>query len=60
VLLKNTPTFNLEAVLKFMTFNGAKALNVSDKFGRFIVGKNTGLNLISEKNNQLTFTKKIA
>ncbi len=60
VLLKNTPTFNLEAVLKFMTFNGAKALNVSDKFGSFIVGKNTGLNLISEKNNQLTFTKKIA
>lgn len=60
VILKNTTIFNVETILKFMTFNGAKALNVSDKFGSFIIGKNSGLNLISENNNQLSFIKKIA
>ncbi len=60
VILKNTPTFNIETILKFMTLNGAKALTISDKFGSFIKGKNVGLNLISTNNNQLTFTKKIA
>ena len=59
VILKNTSTFSLENVLKFMTFNGAKALSISNKFGSFIIGKNAGLNLISTNNNQLTFTKKI-
>ncbi len=60
VILKNTPTFNIETILKFMTFNGAKALTISDKFGSFIKGRNIGLNLVSTNNNQLTFTKKIA
>ena len=72
LLLKNSAVFNLETILKCITKNGAKALSIQDKFGSFILGKNTGFNLIEDaspdsyrdssatKNNQLKFIKKIA
>lgn len=59
-LLSHSNNFNLQAVLKFMTANGAKALAIDTNFGSFIKGKNAGLNLISHSNNQFKFIKKIA
>ncbi len=50
-------TGELELSLKGLTFNGAKALGLEDKFGSFIKGKNAGLNLITSDNKDLKLIK---
>ncbi|MDX2173529.1 MAG: amidohydrolase family protein [Bacteroidota bacterium] len=67
VLLNNSTEYNLQAVLKFITKNGAKALAIDSNFGSFIKGKNAGLNLLEvastvsgKSKNKLKFIKKIA
>lgn len=52
-------TNNLELSLKGITGNGARALGIEDKFGIFIKGKNTGVNLIAQSSNQLKLEKVI-
>lgn len=59
-ILKATNIFTLENILQMLTYNGASALNLSDNFGKLLVGKNTGLILIENKNDQLQFIKKLA
>ncbi len=50
-------TGELEVSLKGVTSNAAQALGIADRFGSFIKGKNTGVNLISEINSELKFEK---
>ncbi|MCW3076153.1 MAG: Amidohydrolase, partial [Bacteroidetes bacterium] len=45
-LVLSNSSFSMEEVLKMMTLNGAKALNISETYGRLIPGKNAGLNLL--------------
>ncbi|MEI8135898.1 MAG: amidohydrolase family protein [Bacteroidota bacterium] len=59
-ILKATNIFTLENILQMLTYNGASALNLADNFGKLLVGKNTGLILIENKNDQLQFIKKLA
>lgn len=59
VLLHNSH-FQLAEVLKMMTSNAAEALNISNRYGNIMIGKNSGLNLIEFKKNQIHFIKKIA
>lgn len=59
VMLKNSNAFSLETILQMMTFNNASALNLENEFGSLMPGKNTGLNLVNLKNDQLELTKKI-
>ena len=60
ILLSKLPSISIESILKALTYNGAKALGIEDKFGKLIIGKNTGLNLIQHSDKQLNFKKKIA
>ena len=60
ILLDKSPSISIESILKALTYNGAKALGIEDKFGKLIIGKNTGLNLIQHNDKQLNFIKKIA
>ena len=60
ILLAKSPSISIESILKALTYNGAKALGIEDKFGKLIIGKNTGLNLIQHNDKQLNFIKKIA
>ena len=60
ILLSKLPSISIESILKALTYNGAKALAIEDKFGKLIIGKNTGLNLIQLSDTQLNFIKKIA
>jgi cytosine/adenosine deaminase-related metal-dependent hydrolase len=60
ILLDKSPSISIESILKALTYNGAKALGIEDKFGKLIIGKNTGLNLIQHSDKQLNFIKKIA
>ena len=60
ILLAKSPSISIESILKALTYNGAKALGIEDKFGKLIIGKNTGLNLIQHSDTQLNFIKKIA
>ena len=60
ILLSKSPSISIESILKALTYNGAKALGIEDKFGKLIIGKNTGLNLIQHSAKQLNFIKKIA
>lgn len=53
-------TNNLELTLKGLTSNGATALGIQEKYGTMIKGKNTGLNLIEEKENTLLLKKIIS
>jgi cytosine/adenosine deaminase-related metal-dependent hydrolase len=50
-------TENLELSLKGITGNAAKALGIEDRFGSFIDGKNTGVNLITQTKNNLKLEK---
>ena len=59
IILKNTTVFTLENVLQMLTYNGAVALKLEDKFGSFILGKNPGLNLVNVENDKLKLIKKI-
>jgi len=43
----NFPEMTLEELFKLATLNGAKALQIDDKYGSFEVGKQPGVNLIS-------------
>ncbi len=60
ILLAKSPLISIESILKALTYNGAMALGIEDKFGKLIIGKNTGLNLIQHSDKQLNFIKKIA
>lgn len=58
-ILKVTTVFSLETLLQALTFNAAEVLGISHAFGQLVKNRNAGLNLISHKNNQLQFIKKI-
>ncbi len=60
LVLNHTQEFSPEILLQALTSSGAEALGISDKFGEFKPGKNTGLNLVEIKNSKLNFVKKIA
>lgn len=59
VILNECNQLKLIDVLKAITINGAKSLGLDSILGKFILGKNTGLNLIEYKQNNLKFLKKI-
>jgi len=59
IILKHNAVFPAAELLRALTSNAAAALGLSDQFGTFIIGKNTGLNLIALKDPQLQFIKKI-
>ena len=59
ILLKKFPIYSFEDLLSAITGNPAQALGISDRFGMFICGKNTGINLIRIKNREINFVKKI-
>lgn len=50
-------TGELELSLMGITSIAAKALNIEERFGSFIQGNNSGVNLITTSNNQLKFEK---
>lgn len=58
-ILNVTDLFTPENLLQAITFNGAAALGVTRAFGKFIKGRNAGLNRVNFKNNQFKFVKKI-
>lgn len=58
-LLKFPQVFSTQEVLRLLTSQGARALSLEKNYGHLIPGKNTGLNLLQQKNNQLTFLKKL-
>lgn len=60
MILRSSAVFSAEDLLAAITGNAAEALMLEDKFGHFIAGKNTGLNLVSYKNSELKFIKKLA
>ncbi|WP_317899263.1 amidohydrolase family protein [Aurantibacillus circumpalustris] len=60
LVLQHSKEFSLENVLQALTFNGSEALGISDKFGRFIIGKNAGLNQLEFIDSKINFIKKIA
>jgi aminodeoxyfutalosine deaminase len=60
LILNHTKEFSIETILQALTYNGAAALNSSDKFGSFILDKNAGLNLVDFNNSEINFIKKIA
>lgn len=60
LILNATKIFSEEDLLRALTSNGAEALGVQDKFGHFIAGKNTGLNLLTATGNKMRLDKKIA
>lgn len=47
VIQKHYPQISLNTLLKWATLHGAKALNISEKFGSFEIGKRPGVNLIT-------------
>ncbi len=59
VLLKNFESVSLENILQWSTYNGALALGIENNFGSFIQQKNSGLNLLSSKNREISFAKKL-
>lgn len=50
-------TGDLELSLKGLTSTAAKALGINDRFGIFVKGKNTGVNLITHSNLHLKLEK---
>lgn len=48
-ILKHQPNTSLEVMLKAATFNGAEFLGIDNIYGSFEIGKQPGLNLITEK-----------
>lgn len=59
-ILQHSRAFSVEDLLRASTSGGAEALGIDDRFGRFIPGKNAGLNILQLRNNQIQFIKKIA
>ena len=60
VLLANFNWIKIADTLKWVTANGAEALGIQNNFGTFIKGKNSGINHLNYKPNQLIFNKKLA
>lgn len=60
VLMRNFELNDKEEVLRWLTSNGAEALEMRDKAGQFIKGKNAGINLIRLENKQFAFARKLA
>jgi len=61
-LQQHFPEFSLEELIKWATFNGARALQTESRFGSFETGKNPGVNLITGadlKNLKLTSKCKV-
>jgi cytosine/adenosine deaminase-related metal-dependent hydrolase len=58
-VLKATDVFSLGDILTAMTSNAAEALGITHAFGGFIKNRNAGLNLLTHRNGQLQFIKKI-
>ncbi len=59
VLLSHFNWIKIADALKWATSNGAAALGIQNNFGKFIKGKNTGMNHLNYGSNQLTFNKKL-
>jgi cytosine/adenosine deaminase-related metal-dependent hydrolase len=59
LILNNSRELSYENMLRALTFNGAEALGISGKYGQFIIGKNTGLNLLEFEADKINFIKKI-
>lgn len=58
----NFPEIKLEELIKWASINGAKALQIEDRFGSFETGKKPGVNLISGidfKTMKLTIHSKV-
>lgn len=60
VLLADSAMFSVEDVLRALTGNAAKALQIADRFGVLVRGRNVGLNWLRQEGNLLHFNKKIA
>lgn len=60
LILEVNDTFSQEELLRAATFNGASALGITEAYGRFIPGKNTGINLVDFSQSKINFLKKIA
>ena len=58
-IIEASRMFTEENLLAMLTYNGAKALGIENRFGQFIIGQNCGLNLINFNNSVFSFTKKI-
>ncbi len=58
-LLLESNCFSLTYVLRSLTSSGAKALGVSDRFGKIAVTRKAEFNLIQHQTNQLHYQKKI-
>ena len=59
-ILSSFPAITPQDCLQWVTYNGACALNISNRLGSLLIGENPGLNLISLENNQFSFLKKLA
>jgi aminodeoxyfutalosine deaminase len=60
VLLKNFSFIQPETVLNWATKNGAEALDLQKNFGALVVGKNSGLNLLSYEDREFRLSQKLA
>ncbi len=58
-ILNATSVFTLEQLLQTATYNGAKALQLNEKFGT-LFGELSGLNLLDYSDNKLSFKSKLA
>lgn len=58
-LLGSGNIFSLKDILKAMTYNGAMALGIEDKFGHLTLGNKMEINLIDHTNSEIRFIKKI-
>ncbi len=59
-ILKNSKVFSVKDLLCAITSNGSRALNITNLFGKLIVGRNSGLNLIKNHETHIEFIKKIS
>lgn len=58
-ILNATSVFTLEQLLQAATYNGAKALQLNEKYGT-LFGELSGLNLLDYSDNKLSFKSKLA
>lgn len=59
LILRESKHFTTEDLLRAITYNGAQALGIDDRFGQLLPGKKPGLNLLKVQNAQTHFVKKI-
>ncbi len=58
IISENYPKIPLEELISWATINGARALNISDKFGKIEPGKTPGINLLYDLNlHELKLTR---